>query len=113
MARQPKIYTEAKDLVFPSNPEYFPIIPIDGKMYPVDNRVSVMKQLQNVDMNDSDKIIELTMGKEAAKEIMKMDLTVTSYQNLVILIMAAINEVEFEEMKKQMEEASQSGRFRG
>lgn len=110
MARQPRIYTEAKDLVFSSEPDLFPIIPIGGKMYPVDNRVSVMKQLKNVDANDVDKIIELTLGKEAAKEIEEMDLSVKSYQNLVIFIMAAINELEFEEAKKQMEEANQ-GRF--
>lgn len=111
MAKQARIYQEAKDLIFAAEPEIFPIIPINGKMYSVDNRMSTFEQLNKIDQTEFRKIIEITMGKKALKDIESLDLSVSSYKNLIVLIMAAINDLSYEEAKKQMNEVD-AGRFR-
>lgn len=111
MARQARIYAEAKDLIYPNDPELYPLIPINGKLYPVDNRISTFNQLKNIQQEDYRKIIEVTMGKAAFEEIEALDLSVAAYKNLIVLIMAAINDMSYDEAKKQMNEA-ENARFR-
>lgn len=103
MARQARVYQDAKDLIYPSTPETYPIIVINGVMYPVDNRMSTFNQVKDVASDDVLKIVEITMGKKALKEIEKMDLSVNGYKDLSLLIIAAINDMSFEEAKKMTE----------
>lgn len=46
-------------------------------------------------------VIEMLMGKEALQEIKDMKLTVNGLETVIIGVMAAVNEVSYEEMEKR------------
>lgn len=86
-----------------------PQLKVKDKLYTVDDRKSTFDKVQeaqsNANLTDKERelaILELTLGKKEAKEIMDMDLTVQEYQYFTYCIMAAITGVEPEEL---MEEA--------
>ncbi len=81
-----------------------PLIKIaDGKIYEVDNRLEkvlkVDKHIKTVaegDLNAMNEIIEILLGKEAAKEIKAMDLTLPAYERLIAGLMAAVSDEDFD-----------------
>lgn len=88
-----------------------PQIQIGDKLYVVDDRQSTFKEIQKIqsdpnisDDDKADKTFELTLGKEAAQEISKMDLPVKNYIYLTYCVMAAITG---EDPDKLQEEARQ------
>lgn len=46
-------------------------------------------------------VIEMLMGKEALQEIKDMKLSVNGIETVIIGVMAAVNEVSYEEMEKR------------
>ena len=48
-------------------------------------------------------VIEMLMGKDALKEIKDMKLSVNGIESVIIGLMAAINEISYEEMEKRFQ----------
>lgn len=87
-----------------------PSLKIGDKLYIVDDRKCILDKISEIQVDDklsqSEKeirIFELAFGKEYAKEILDMDLTVEGYINLTYYTMAAITGKSFEEIKEQSE----------
>lgn len=79
----------------------------EGKEYEVDNSaenfVIVQDKLKDKEfsievMYD---VIEMLMGKDALKEIKDMKLSVNGLETVIIGVMAAVNEISYEEMEKR------------
>lgn len=75
----------------------------EDKIYEIDDRKNTILKLNqkmrggNIeDIAFIDEIVEMTLGKEAAKEINKMDLSMVAYQNIMLAIMAAVMGESFE-----------------
>lgn len=75
----------------------------EDKIYEIDDRKNTIMKLnqkmKGTDMEDIafiDEIVELTLGKKAAKEIDAMDLSMSAYQNIMLAIMAAVMGESFE-----------------
>lgn len=88
----------------------FPSIKILDKCYVVDNRQRTWIEIQKVQSNTEltaqeieDKVYELALGKEAAKEIKELNLPVSSYTYLSFCVMAAITDKEPSELQKLAE----------
>lgn len=81
-----------------------PLIKIaEGKIYEVDNRKNTVIKLEQKigaagqgDLKAVEGIITALLGEQAAKEIEEMDLSLPSYIQIVIAIMAAIADESFE-----------------
>lgn len=74
-----------------------PEIRIGDKVYPVDDRVNTVKKIQEISKNISDdlyggisKVLDLALGKKAAKEVEDMNMPFAAYQKMFELVMAAI-----------------------
>lgn len=82
-----------------------PSLKIGDKLYLVDDRKSTMDQIRKLQLTDDqekdNKILELALGKEQAKEIIDLDLSFQSYNNLTFYIMSAITGVEYEKLREQ------------
>ena len=75
----------------------FPQLKIGDKLYTVDNRQSIFDKIQDIqkdvtltDKEKQEKTYELALGKEEAKEINELDLSVESNVYLSFCIMGAI-----------------------
>jgi hypothetical protein len=74
----------------------------EGKVYEIDDSKNTMLLLGqkmkqgSEDIEVLDDIVKMTLGEKAAKEIDAMKLSVSSYQSIVIAIMAAAAGEEFE-----------------
>lgn len=75
----------------------------EDKIYEIDDRKNTILKLNQKmkggsieDLAFIDEIVELTLGKKAAKEIDAMDLSMTAYQNIMLAIMAAVMGESFE-----------------
>lgn len=75
----------------------------EDKIYEIDDRknniIILNQKMQGEDLNDLnviDEMIEIVLGEEAAKEIEKMNLPISSYQSIMIAIMAAVTGEEYE-----------------
>jgi len=75
----------------------------EGKVYEIDDRKNTIlllnQKMQGSDLNDLnviDDMIEVVLGKEAAKEINDMNLSIVAYQSIMIAIMAAVTGEEYE-----------------
>lgn len=79
----------------------------EGKEYTIDNSadnfILVQEKLKDHEfsMEIAYEIIEMLMGKDALKEIKDMKLTVQGLETVIIGVMAAINEISYEEMEKR------------
>lgn len=81
-----------------------PLIKVaEGKIYEVDNRKNTVLKLDQKlcdagqgDLKAIEEIIATLLGKKAAKEIEAMDLSMASYIQIIIAIMAAIADESFE-----------------
>lgn len=97
-----KIYSTDGKILTGDN---FPQLQIKDKLYPVDNRQStymkINKAIENKEGDDA--ILKLALGEKGYKDVIEMDLRVPEYKNLIIFIMAAIEEVEFEEVEKRFQ----------
>ena len=89
-----------------------PQLKIADKLYTVDNRQSTWDKIQDVTNNQeldnnekNNKIFELSLGVEAAKEIKDMDLPVENYIYLTFCIMAAITGEDPKELQKSSKES--------
>lgn len=87
-------------------PKFLKIGPGDENVFKVDDRMSTVIKIQDLTNDRSDittmnKALELALGKEAAEKIERMDLSLSSFQNIFIGMMAAISGKKFEEMEKQ------------
>lgn len=79
-----------------------PQLKIGDKLYTVDNRQKTFEKIQEEgNKEDANKIFELALGKEAAKEIEKMDLSVENYNYLVFCVMGAITGEDPKELQKR------------
>lgn len=80
----------------------------EGKTYEVDCGAETMLKAQDLFKKDNSleglfKAIELLLGKEAEKEIKEMKVTVVDLKVIIIAIMAQVNEITYEEMKKRFQ----------
>lgn len=81
-----------------------PLIKIaEGKIYEVDNRKNTVLKLDQKmgavgqgDLQAIEEVIVSLLGKEAAKEIEAMDLSISSYNQIIIAIMALISDESYE-----------------
>ncbi len=87
-----------------------PEIHVGDKVYVVDDRKRTVDEMMKVvdKENGEKKAIELTLGKEAAREIEAMELSVSGYNNLIIGIMAAVMDLSFEEAEERFRKAAKS-----
>lgn len=88
-----------------------PQIKIGDKLYTVDNRQSTWDKIQDVQSNEkltsnekTNKIYDLALGIEAAKEIKEMDLPVENYIYLSFCVMGAITGEDPKELQKFAQE---------
>ena len=79
------------------NKDNHPSILVNGKNYIVDDRKSTFDKIQSLQndgtINDEErdlKVFELALGKDAAKEIMNLDLSVQDYIYFTYCVMGAI-----------------------
>ncbi len=79
----------------------------EDKVYEIDDRKNtILKMYQkmqdaNIDSIEFlDETIKMLLGEKAAKEIDEMNLSIKDYQTIVIAIMAAIQEITFEDAEK-------------
>lgn len=91
-------------------PKFLKIGDGDKNVFKVDDRKNTVLKIQEILNKQSgivemDKAIELALGKEALKKINEMNLSMTSYQNIFIGMMAAINGKSFEETEKTFRES--------
>lgn len=87
------------------NKDNHPSILINGKAYVVDDRKSTFDKIQAVQndtkIKDSErdlKVFELALGKEEAKEILDLDLSVQDYIYFTYCVMGAITGEEPEKL---------------
>ena len=81
-----------------------PLIKIaEGKIYEVDNRKNTILRLDQKmgaagqgDVEAINDIITTLLGEKAAQEIEEMDLSIPSYNNIIIAIMALISDESYE-----------------
>lgn len=85
----------------------------EDKIYEVDNRkntiLKMQQMLQKADIDDLDfldEAIEMLLGEKAAKDIDEMDLSIAGYQTIFITIMAAIQEIEYEQAEGMFRKAT-------
>lgn len=92
------------------SPDNHPSLKIGDKFYLVDDRRSTWKKIEAVQNDDAienkdEKIIELALGVDAAKELLENDdLSVSDFTNLTFYIMAAITGEDYDELKKAARE---------
>lgn len=79
----------------------------EDKEYEVDNSAETFVIVQDK-LKDKEfsidvmyEVIEILMGKDALKEIKDMKLSVNGIESVIISLMAAINEISYEEMEKR------------
>ena len=79
----------------------------EDKEYEVDNSAETFDIVQDK-LKDKEfsidvmyEVIEILMGKDALKEIKDMKLSVNGIESVIIGLMAAINEISYEEMEKR------------
>lgn len=87
----------------------------EGKVYEIDDRKNTIlklnQKMKNANMDDVsfiDEVIEMTLGKEAAKEINEMDLSISAYQSIMIAIMAAVMGESYEETEARFRKEKES-----
>lgn len=75
----------------------------EDKIYEIDDRKNTIillnQKIQDTDVNDVnaiDEMISVVLGKEAAKEIDEMNLSIAAYQSIMIAIMAAVTGEDYE-----------------
>ena len=88
-----------------------PQLKIGDKLYTVDNRQSTWDKIQEITNNqeldnneENNKIFELALGTEEAKEIKDMDLPVENYTYLTFCVMGAISGEDPKELQKMAKE---------
>ena len=88
-----------------------PQLKIGDKLYTVDNRQSTWDKIQAIQADDklnneekTNKIYELALGKEATKEIKKLDLPVENNTYLSFCVMGAITGEDPNELQKMAKE---------
>ena len=88
-----------------------PQLKIGDKLYTVDDRQSTWDKIQDVQANQelsnnekTDKIYELALGIDSAKEIKEMDLPVESSIYLTFCVMGAITGDDPKELQKRAKE---------
>ena len=88
-----------------------PQLKIGDKCYTVDDRQITFEKIQEVQQEANlkenertNKIFELALGKEATKEIQKMELSVTNFIYLTYCIMGAITGEDPKELQKMAKE---------
>ena len=93
----------------------FPSIKILDKCYVVDNRQKTWNEIQKVQQDETltaqeieDKVYELALGKEAAKEIKELNLPVPIYTYFSFCVMAAITDKEPKELQRLAEAQSKN-----
>lgn len=87
-------------------PKFLKLGPGDENVFKVDDsKNTVLKIQEMLNKDDSiktiNKVIELAIGKEGAKKIEDMNLSMKAFQNVFIGIMSAVSAQSFEETEKQ------------
>ncbi len=76
-----------------------------GKTYEVNCGAITMLKAQDLFVKGKViEAIELLLGKQAVKDIEKMNLTVKEMQTVIIAAAAQINEISYEEMEKRFQD---------
>lgn len=75
----------------------------EDKLYEIDDRKNTVIKLENImegeDLNNAsviDKMVELLLGKQAVEDIEEMELSIVSYQQLMIGLMAGVTGETYE-----------------
>lgn len=67
-----------------------PEIEIGDRIYKVDNRTSTVKRLEEINQDDTEQILAVALGEEAAAEIAALDMPFPALIELVILVVSAM-----------------------
>lgn len=80
-----------------------PELKIGDKLYKVDNRKKTFDKITDLQGKDEaeDKIMELALGKNEAKEVLDLELTVEEYTYLVFCIIGAITGQNPDELQEE------------
>lgn len=85
----------------------------EGKEFEIDNRKNtvliVEEKLRSTNLEEIrqvDEVLELLLGKDAVKEINKMDLTFADYQTIFIAVMAGASNEDFEVVEARFREST-------
>lgn len=88
------------------SPKFLKVGAGDENVFKVDDRKNTVLKIQEIlnkeeSVESMSKVMELALGKEAAKKIEEMDLSMNAFQNVFIGLMACISAKSFEETEKQ------------
>ena len=67
-----------------------PEIEVGDRIYKVDNRTSTVKRLEEINQDDTEQILAVALGEEAAAEIAALDMPFPALIELVILVVSAM-----------------------
>lgn len=88
-------------------PKFLKIGPGDENVLRINDKKNTVLMIQQAMSEENlDKALKLGLGEEGFKKIEAMDLTMAAYENLVIGMLAAIQQEKFEVMMKRFREAS-------
>jgi hypothetical protein len=88
-----------------------PQIQIGDRLFGVDTRKSTYDRMQktiesnNGEKSDEDIILEHAFGAEAYKQILKMDLPISGFLNLITYVYAAMFDLSFEDAEARFRRA--------
>lgn len=83
-----------------------PEIEIGDRIYKVDNRTSTVKLLEEINQDDTEQILAVALGEEAAAEIAALDMPFPALIELVILVVSAMTGEAPEDVRARFRSAT-------
>ena len=83
-----------------------PEIEIGDRIYKVDNRTSTVKRLEEISQDDTEQILAVALGEEAAAEIAALDMPFPALIELVILVISAMTGETPEDVRARFRSAT-------
>ena len=83
-----------------------PEIEIGDRIYKVDNRTSTVKRLEEINQDDTEQILAVALGEEAAAEIAALDMPFPALIELVILTVSAMTGETPEDVRARFRSAT-------
>lgn len=82
-----------------------PEVEVGDKIYKVDNRTSNVNRLQEIRQDDESALLEVAFGKQAAQEIMALDMPFPAMKELLLITTAAMTGETVEEVRSRFHSA--------
>lgn len=81
-----------------------PEVRIGDKIFTIDNRLSTFRKISSALGGGSDEleaVLAQALGKDAYEEVLRMDLPYSVMQELIIIVLAAIQDLPLEEARRR------------